>query len=86
MPYEDNSFDLVISISTIHNLDVEGVKRSLKEIDRVSKYNAFIKVNGYSSDKEKERIDGWNIVAKTFMSLIGLNYLKIVTTIMITIF
>ena len=26
LPYADNSFDLVISISTIHNLDIDGVK------------------------------------------------------------
>lgn len=65
LPYADNSFDLVISISTIHNLDIDGVKKSLLEIDRVAKKKAFIKVNGYSSDEEKNQIEGWNIVAKT---------------------
>ena len=35
--YEDNSFDLVISITTIHNLDFDECKKSLQEIERVSK-------------------------------------------------
>lgn len=69
LPFEDNSFDLVISIATIHNLDIVGVKKSLKEIIRVTKKNAFIKVNGYTNELEREKIDGWNIVAQTTLSV-----------------
>ena len=32
LPYESNSFDLAISIATVHNLDKNGVKRALKEL------------------------------------------------------
>ena len=39
--FEDNSFDLVISIATIHNLDLEGVKKSIREINRVTKKDAL---------------------------------------------
>ena len=65
LPFEDNSFDLVISIATIHNLDLEGVKKSINEINRVAKKNAFIKVNAHSNEREKEAFANWNIVAKT---------------------
>ena len=37
LPFEDNSFDLVISINTIHNLERDGCGKSLREISRVSK-------------------------------------------------
>ena len=46
LPFESNTFDLAISIATIHNLDINGVKRSLREIMRVSKAS-FIKVNDF---------------------------------------
>ena len=67
LPYEDKSFDLVIAIATIHNLDVEGVKRSLREIMRVSRKHAFIKVNGYRTDHERDQLNRWNLVAKTIL-------------------
>ena len=37
LPFETNSFDLVISINTIHNLDELNCAKALKEIQRVSK-------------------------------------------------
>ena len=40
LPFEDNYFDLVISITTIHNLDNKDLTNSLKEIMRVSKKDA----------------------------------------------
>ncbi len=65
LPFPDNCFDLVVSIATIHNLDIQGVKRSLREIMRVTRKYAFIKVNGHRNEKEKIAFDRWNIVAKT---------------------
>lgn len=67
LPYADNSFDLVISIATIHNQDLDGVKRSLKEIERVKKRHAFIKVNAYQNEAERIALNKWNIVAKTIL-------------------
>ena len=31
IPFPDNYFDLVISINTIHNLDLEGCAKSIKK-------------------------------------------------------
>jgi len=67
LPWPDNSFDYVISIATIHNLDIKGVQKSLEEIVRVAKLGAFIKVNGYSNEEERIRLEHWNIVANTIL-------------------
>ena len=67
LPYRDNEFDLVIAISSIHNLDLDGVRASLREIMRVSKGPAFVKVNGYKNLQEREALEKWNLVAKTIL-------------------
>lgn len=67
--FEDNYFDLVISINTVHNLDFEDCKRSIKEISRVSKKNSFLTVDAFNSEEEKERMHMWNLTAKTIMSV-----------------
>jgi len=67
LPWEDKSFDLVIAIATIHNLDYDGVRKSLLEIVRTTKKNAFIKVNGYRTKEELNKLNGWNLVAKTIL-------------------
>lgn len=69
LPYPDKYFDLVIAIATIHNLDEEGVKKSISEIMRVGKGKFFIKVNGYRNIKEKSELEKWNLVAKTILSV-----------------
>jgi SAM-dependent methyltransferase len=67
--FEDNYFDLVISINTVHNLDFENCKRSIQEISRVSKKNSFITVDAFNNEEEKERMYMWNLTAKTIMSV-----------------
>jgi len=67
LPYEDNSFDAVFSINTVHNLEKEECGKALQEIMRVSKGKAFITVDAYRNDEEKERMFAWNLTAKTIM-------------------
>ena len=67
LPFPDKSFDLVISIATIHNLELDEVKLALKEIERVSRKHKWIKLGAWHNDEEKERMLRWNVVANTFM-------------------
>ena len=67
LPYEDDSFDYAISVNTIHNLDREGVIKSLKEINRVTSKGSFITVDAYRDEDEKARMFAWNLTAKTIL-------------------
>ena len=67
LKFEDNFFDLVISINTIHNLEKEDCAMSLREIERVSKKDKFIIVDAYKNNEEKKRMFAWNLTAKTIM-------------------
>ena len=69
LPFKDKSFDLVISINTIHNLDLNECINSIKEIQRVSRNYSFITVDAYNSEDEKKRMYDWNLTAKTIMSV-----------------
>jgi ubiquinone/menaquinone biosynthesis C-methylase UbiE len=67
LPFEDDSFEVVVSITTIHNLGYDGCVRSLKEIERVSKKRSFITVDAYRDDEERKRMEAWNLTAKTIL-------------------
>ena len=67
LPFPDHSFDLVISINTIHNLPLKSLKRALKEMMRVTKKHAFITVDAYSNPEEQKRMEMWNLTAKTIL-------------------
>jgi len=69
LPFEDNSYDVVISINTIHNLKKDECAKALKEIQRVSSGNSFITVDAYRNEEEKEAMYAWNLTAKTVMSV-----------------
>lgn len=67
LPFPDKSFDVVISINTIHNLDRAECAQALREIERVSRGKSYITVDAYRSDEEKARMYAWNLTAKTIM-------------------
>ncbi len=69
LPFKDDSFDVVISINTIHNLEREECGKALQEIERVSRGKSFITVDAYRNEEEKERMYAWNLTAKTIMSV-----------------
>jgi SAM-dependent methyltransferase len=67
LPFPDGSFDLVISINTIHNLPLDECKQALQEIQRVSRKDAFVMVDAWRNDEEKQRFLQWNLTAFTYM-------------------
>ena len=69
LPFADQSFDVVISINTVHNLERTECGRALREIERVSRGKSFITVDSYRNAEEKERMYAWNLTAKTIMSV-----------------
>lgn len=67
LPFPDKSFDVVISITTVHNFDRAELIQSLREIERVQRRGSFITVDAYRNDEEKEAMYAWNLTAKTIM-------------------
>jgi ubiquinone/menaquinone biosynthesis C-methylase UbiE len=69
LPFADDAFDVVISINTVHNLDLNECGKALQEIERVSRGKSFITVDAYRNEEEEERMYAWNLTAKTIMSV-----------------
>jgi SAM-dependent methyltransferase len=67
LPFDDESFDVVISINTVHNLARDECGQALREIQRVARKNAYITVDAYRSEEERERMFAWNLTAQTIM-------------------
>jgi len=67
LPFEDRSYDVVISINTVHNLDRDDCAKALQEIERVSRGKSFVTVDAYRNDEERAAMEAWNLTAKTMM-------------------
>jgi SAM-dependent methyltransferase len=67
LPFPDKSFDIVISITTIHNLEIDDLIKSLEEIERIARVGSFITVDAYRDEQEKARMEAWNLTAKTVL-------------------
>lgn len=67
LPYSDKSFDLVISINTVHNLPLERLKSALREIQRVCRGNSYVTVDAWRNEKERENLYKWVLTAETMM-------------------
>lgn len=68
LPYEDDSFDLVISINTLHNLPCYELEMALCEIERVGKKNKFICVESYRNEEEKVNLLYWQLTCEAFFT------------------
>ena len=67
LPFPDNSFDVVISITTLHNLDREDFIVAINEIERISKGHSFITLDAYRNEEERIAMEAWNLTARTVM-------------------
>ena len=69
LPYEDDYFDLVIAINTLHNLPLIDCKEAFREINRVSCKHAFVMNDAWIDDEGKSSMMKWNLTALTYMSV-----------------
>jgi SAM-dependent methyltransferase len=65
---DDNEYDLVISINTIHNLESDDCCKAIQEIERIGKQK-FITVDAWRNEEEKQAMLDWNLTAQTMMSV-----------------
>lgn len=68
LPFEEHSFDLVISLNTVHNLFCYELDRALREIERVGKDKKYIVVESYRNQEEKVNLMYWVLTGECFFS------------------
>ncbi len=68
LPYRDESFDLVISITTLHNLFCFQMAEALKEIQRVTKDHAYVVMESYRNEEEKVNLLYWQVTCECFFT------------------
>ena len=67
LPYPNKSFDLVISINSIHNLPLDRLKTALREIQRVCRGDSYITIDAWRNETERENLYKWVLTAETMM-------------------
>lgn len=66
LPYESDSFDLVVSINAIHNLPRDQCLEAVREIQRVSRRHKYIQVDSWLNDEQRENLKRWVLTAETY--------------------
>ena len=67
LPWDDESFDFVYSINTLHNLYNYEVHTALNEIERVSRGYSHVTVESYRNEQEKVNLLYWQLTCRAFM-------------------
>ena len=66
-PFKNKEFDLVISLGTIHNLEIFDIKNAIQEIERVGK-SSYVMVESYRNLKELFNLQCWALTCESFFS------------------
>lgn len=66
LPFPNKSFELVISITTLHNLYCYDLDKALREIERVGRKNKYIVVESYRNEEEKANLLYWQLTCESF--------------------
>ncbi len=66
LPFPDQYFDLVVSITTLHNLHNYDLDPALREIERVGKKNKYVCVESYRNEQEKANLLYWQVTCESF--------------------
>lgn len=64
-PWDANSFDLVISLGCLHNLQIFDLQKALIEIERVGK-NKYVMLESYRNEQELFNLQCWALTCEAF--------------------
>ena len=67
-PYQEDAFDLVISLGCLHNLRVFELEMALKEIERVGR-QGYVMVESYRSEQEQFNLQCWALTCESFFDV-----------------
>lgn len=65
LPFDDQAFDLVLSINVLHNLYIFDLFRAVSEMERVSKHK-YIVVDSYRNERERANLMYWQLTCECF--------------------
>jgi SAM-dependent methyltransferase len=66
-PFNDREFDLVVSLTTFHNLRIFDLKSALREVERVGK-NKYLVVESYRDELELFNLQCWALTCEAFFT------------------
>lgn len=66
LPFPDDYFDLVYSITTLHNLHNYDLDKALREMERVGKKNKYLCIESYRNEVEKANLLYWQVTCEAF--------------------
>ena len=64
-PFEDNEFDLVISLGCFHNLRIFELETALSETERVGK-QGYVMLESYRNEQEQFNLQCWALTCESF--------------------
>lgn len=68
LPFDDASFDLVLSINTLHNLPCHELDAALREMQRVGRRHRYLCVESWRNEAEKTNLLYWQLTCRAFLA------------------
>ena len=68
LPFDDDYFDLVVSINTLHNLQCHDLDTALREIERVGRSAKYLCLESYRTEQEKTNLLYWQVTCESFFT------------------
>ena len=65
LPYENQYFDLVLSLGCFHNLRIFEIQTAISEMERVGK-NKYIMLESYRNEQEQFNLQCWALTCESF--------------------